>query len=312
MNEPKNPFSSIPNGYRLADQPQDCLKADVKFWHTIKQYWEPRHSNYHGVTFQSHIIYIVPILDIPEGYRLAKPEEYTRKDVMIWLSDQEKFIPRIKAYIGREFELETTYIVPIDLPTYSPPGKEKTPMQRKLVPAEYQNAINAKKQSENLITFIKQYSKECYAKMLEVDQQIAQMICHQTNDGKEWIEQEPEIPEGYRLAEPHEWKREDVKFWWIDQQKWEPRSFPGTKFDDPKEKTIYIVPIPKPLTDEDACVYPRKLVMVRHKDNQPWLGPYSYIGKVNGLYYTGSENQSASGWYQCREATQTEIEANSK
>ena len=102
------------------------------------------------------------------------------------------------------------------------------------------------------------------------------------------------------------WK--DVKLWDKDKKQWAKRIFPSQPF---LNGDRYIVPIDPPLTDEDACVWPRLLVMVRDHETEKFHGPYR-LGMVNqgGWKYTvfirGDERES---FCQARRATPAEIEA---
>ena len=67
-----------------------------------------------------------------------------------------------------------------------------------------------------------------------------------------------------------------------------------------------------PLTDQDACVWPRILVMVRDHESKPWLGPYRYQGKSDGSafpFIADSGLDVDRVWKQARRATPAEIEA---
>lgn len=102
-------------------------------------------------------------------------------------------------------------------------------------------------------------------------------IKHGTSDGKPWQEPEPVIPEGWRKAEPDEWKRTDVKCWWPPLEEWRLRTNQGTPFDNPIMRTHYIVPIDPPLTDQDARTRP--WIMVKNSEEGQWQGPYAYMAK---------------------------------
>lgn len=65
-----------------------------------------------------------------------------------------------------------------------------------------------------------------------------------------------------------------------------------------------------PLTDRDACVWPRLLVMVRSDDLAPWEGPYAYLGKTESFYAVDSLGVTVFVlWAQARRATPDEIKA---
>jgi hypothetical protein len=137
---------------------------------------------------------------------------------------------------------------------------------------------------------------------------------NRTSDGKPYVDPEPPIPEGYRKAEPDEWQRKDVKTWEgahdFSRGNWAVR--PSHKVGKPFNTSpdFYIVPIDPPLTDHDACVWPRRLVMVRDIDRHPWIGPYKYLGKTDASYSIDPNNGGcATDWKQARPATPAEIEA---
>lgn len=148
----------------------------------------------------------------------------------------------------------------------------------------------------------------------EVTDKLDAKIHHGTSDGKPYIEPEPLIPEGYRKANADEWRRKDVKYWDLRHKDWRPRLLQGVAFDPPVMQTRYIVPIDPPLTDEDACVWPRLLVMVRNKFYDTWEGPFQYVGRTNvaddDIRYSVWDKSGYHRWYtQVRPATPEEIEA---
>ena len=137
-------------------------------------------------------------------------------------------------------------------------------------------------------------------------------IKHGTSDGKPYVDPEPPIPEGWRKAEADEWKRKDVKYWDLYEKGWRPRLSQGTAFDPPVMQTHYIVPVDPPLTDHDACVWPRLRVMVRDESNRDWRGPFEYVCKEdsNSEYSHVVRGQGGRhAWKQARRATPAEIEA---
>ena len=153
---------------------------------------------------------------------------------------------------------------------------------------------------------------EGYSYWHEVVQSLDAKIKHGTIDGKPYVDPEPPIPEGWRRAEADEWTRKDVKYWDLYEKDWRPRLSQGTAFDPSGSNTHYIVPIDPPLTDEDACVWPRLLVMVRDHESKPWLGPYCYQGKSDGSafpFIADSGLDVDRVWKQARRATPEEIEA---
>jgi len=143
----------------------------------------------------------------------------------------------------------------------------------------------------------------------EVVRLLDAKIKHGTSDGNPYVDPEPEIPEGWRMALDNEHCRKDVKLWDKDKKQWAKRPFPSQPF---LNGDRYIVPIDPPLTDEDACVLPRLKVMVRDDELQPWWGPYPYQGKNDAAEYPFVVNSGKDGdrvWKQARRATPAEIEA---
>ena len=134
-----------------------------------------------------------------------------------------------------------------------------------------------------------------------------------TSDGKPWVEPEPPIPEGWRRATADEWTRNDVQYWDTYRKDWRSRSSQGTAFDPAVMQTRYIVPIDPPLTDKDACVWPRLLVMVRDNDRKPWEGPLELQGvSKHGIFrYATNDPETGVGeaYIEARRATPAEIEA---
>lgn len=98
-----------------------------------------------------------------------------------------------------------------------------------------------------------------------VVQQLNAMAFHATTDGQPWVDPEPPIPEGYRLAVAGDEGRSDCKFWNPFESKWQTRARPGMSFinGDP-----YIVPADRTPTDEDAKSRPE--VMVRDDHAMEW------------------------------------------
>jgi hypothetical protein len=143
----------------------------------------------------------------------------------------------------------------------------------------------------------------------EVYEHLRMKASNRTSDGKPYIDPEPPIPDGWRRALDNEHCRKDVKLWDKDKKQWAKRLFPSQPF---LNGDRYIVPIDPPLTDHDACVWPRLLVMVRDDELQPWWGPYSYQGKNDAAQYPFVVNSGKDGdrvWKQARRATPEEIEA---
>lgn len=182
-------------------------------------------------------------------------------------------------------------------------------MQRKLTESEIEKLKQARAAISDTLFPTYDDHGQYWAEVLL---SLGKNIMHGTSDGKPWVEPEPEIPEGYRKAEPDEWRRTDVKFWYQGQKVWVELLpiLQGTAFDPPRLGTIYIVPIDPPLTDRDAAQWPRLLVMVRSDDLAPWEGPYAYLGKTESFYAVDSLGKTVFVlWAQARRATPAEIEA---
>ena len=146
----------------------------------------------------------------------------------------------------------------------------------------------------------------------EVCEHLMMKASNRTSDGKPYVEPEPPIPEGYRKANADEWTRTDVKHWDNFFKEWRPRMNQGTAFDPSYCGTRYIIPIDPPLTDKDACVWPRLLVMVRDDDKQEWKGPVCYFGKDDDSdwpFVVFFPDRGSEAYAQARRATPEEIEA---
>ena len=72
-----------------------------------------------------------------------------------------------------------------------------------------------------------------------------------------------------------------------------------------------LVEVEPELTDKDACVWPRMLVMVRDSNEGPWAGPYRYLGRHIKYSYPFIVESIDGGisycWKQARPATAEEI-----
>ena len=197
-------------------------------------------------------------------------------------------------------------------------------MQTKLTKQE----IGKLKQARNGIQtgVVWKNTDEGFGYWQEVINKLDDKIKHGTSDGKPWVEPEPPIPDGWRRAvdivflslldcSNPSLTRKDIRgnavaiisklhhAGIIDSDQ-------GSPFD--AANTRYIVPIDPPLTDQDACVWPRILVMVRDNEFQPWWGPCPYQGKNDAAEYPFVVNSGKDGdrvWKQARRATPAEIEA---
>jgi len=93
-----------------------------------------------------------------------------------------------------------------------------------------------------------------------VDKELSKMLLHGTTDGKPWIEPQPEIGEGYRVATDDDEDRRDLEAWLAS--KWI-KTGPGVC-----TGVTYRVPVDRIPTDEDAKQRPT--VMVRNNERMKW------------------------------------------
>jgi hypothetical protein len=184
-------------------------------------------------------------------------------------------------------------------------------MQRKLTKQE----VGKLKQARNGIAdgVIWARTDEGFYYWNEVIRLLDAKINHGTSDGKPLVDPEPAIPEGWRRANADEWQRKDVKFCSsLSAFEWRLRPAQGIPFDEPIHNVRYIVPIDPPLTDRDACVWPRLLVMVRDADGDDWQGPLFLLSVNDSSWPFGVACKYkiwGGGWKQARRATPEEIEA---
>jgi hypothetical protein len=130
---------------------------------------------------------------------------------------------------------------------------------------------------------------------LDVVGELLDMARHGTTDGKPWVEPEPAIPDGYRLAKDDEYWREDVNFWNSYANEWQLRVTHGTTFSN---EDRYIVPIDRIPTDEEAMTRPR--VMVRNRDDEAWKEAVLY-GVDKTLIYSALAKIGMGTWRQWRQ-----------
>ena len=181
-------------------------------------------------------------------------------------------------------------------------------MQRKLTEGEIEKLKQARSNiNDVLVPAYGDHGQYLAGFLFSLDDNIK----HGTSDGKPWVEPEPEpeILPGWRIAFDYEYDRKDIKIWDFSQKIWVDNLSTGGDF---VPGNIYIVPVDPPLTDEDACVCPRLLVMVRDYSDMPWLGPFQYFGKGDDLAYPFVINgmgKVGNVWKQARRATREEIES---
>jgi len=126
---------------------------------------------------------------------------------------------------------------------------------------------------------------------------LSDMATNGTTDGKPWIEPQPEIGEGYRLATEADALRKDVEYFSnLKGNGW----FLRVRHGKPLESSYhYRVPVDRIPTDEDAVGRPT--VMVRDNDKQDWQA--RKLLAVTGCldkFITSSSSGVACFWMQAR------------
>jgi hypothetical protein len=101
----------------------------------------------------------------------------------------------------------------------------------------------------------------CNEETVAVMQYFYHALRHGTTDGKPYVEPQPEIGEGYRLATEADDLRHDRQAWYRGE--WANASLRVTV-----SNTTYRVPIDRIPTDEDAKQRPT--VMVRNNERMKW------------------------------------------
>jgi hypothetical protein len=131
---------------------------------------------------------------------------------------------------------------------------------------------------------------------VDVVSELLDMARHGTTDGKPWVDTEPAIPEGWRLANSRdEYRREDVKFWNSYANEWQLRVVRGATFSN---EDRYIVPIDRIPTDEEAMTRPR--VMVRNRDDEDWKEAVLYGVEDQHSYPYLTKHGNWRQWRYCR------------
>jgi hypothetical protein len=135
----------------------------------------------------------------------------------------------------------------------------------------------------------------------QVQPEIYRTLCGMrdfgTTDGKPYVEPEPEIGEGYRVAtfEDRDGTRSDVDYWDRTLSDWV--RVPKV---DIVGSMYYRVPVDRIPTDDDARERP--LVMVRDTDTQEWRARTLIAvdsGSSSPFYTTNCEGVVVH-WIQCR------------
>ena len=165
-------------------------------------------------------------------------------------------------------------------------------MQRKLTDDEKESVIQARWYLRKVVGFMGHpvYSGVVLSGLDEV-------ATHGTTDGKPWIEPQPEVGEGYRLATKSDVGRRDLEFWSKTGGGWQHRkSFRGAPLDPDYH---YRVPVDRIPTDEDAKQRP--MVMVRDSDDQNWK-PATLLALRSGslAFVATTPSNLLSSWAQAR------------
>jgi hypothetical protein len=130
-----------------------------------------------------------------------------------------------------------------------------------------------------------------------VDKELSKMLLHGTTDGKPYVEPQPEIGDGYRVATESDAWRKDVEYFSnLKGNGWFARAVHGK----PLESSYhYRVPIDRIPTDEDAVGRP--IVMVRDADPQEWLPrPLLAVYSKHPLPFLIRSSDGFTTWKQAR------------
>jgi hypothetical protein len=126
-------------------------------------------------------------------------------------------------------------------------------MQRKLTDEELQDVMHARHYLRKVTTFADLLQSRIAMKYLDL------VATHGTTDGKPYIEPQPEVGDGYRVATEADKDRRDLEFWSKTGGGWQHRkTIYGTPLDPDYD---YRVPIDRIPTDEDARQRPTVMVM---------------------------------------------------
>jgi hypothetical protein len=159
--------------------------------------------------------------------------------------------------------------------------------QRKLTREELQHVEKA---SWYLQSVIKQCGLIRGGGVVLVDY-LNEIAAHGTTDGKPWIEPQPEIGEGYRLATEADNYRRDLEVWY--ESKWQ-KTLPGLR-----DGFTYRVPVDRIPTDEDAKGRPT--VMVRDYETAEWKArSLLAVTDRSFPFVAGGSGYDCAPWRLCR------------
>lgn len=125
----------------------------------------------------------------------------------------------------------------------------------------------------------------------EVDSELCSMIFYQTTDGKPYVDPQPEIGDGYRVATEADSPRRDLEAWNPSSKKWEPGFIVG-------DDATYRVPIDRIPTDDDARERP--LVMVRDNGINGWLKANLVCVTKRGRRFIVFDGEEVAPFAECR------------
>jgi hypothetical protein len=131
----------------------------------------------------------------------------------------------------------------------------------------------------------------------EVSAELEHMLKHGTTDGNPYIEPQPEIGEGYRVATEADRDRRDIEYWSPTEKAWSIRQAHLQKT-PLSESYHYRVPIDRIPTDDDARQRPD--VMVRDGSVTEWLKrPLLAVVKRSPSFVVQSD-EGFTTWRYCR------------
>ena len=120
---------------------------------------------------------------------------------------------------------------------------------------------------------------------------------HRTTDGKPYIEPQPEIGEGYRLATKADAWRKDVEYFSnLKGNGWCPRAVHGKPLES---SYLYRVPIDRIPTDEDAKQRPTVMVSDASGSMCKWH-PATLLAVLKNCYLGTYESGAFSTWAYAR------------
>jgi hypothetical protein len=119
------------------------------------------------------------------------------------------------------------------------------------------------------------------------------MTTHGTTDGKPYVEPQPEIGDGYRVATEADKWRQDRQAWNFDARKWQPALHGLTS------AAFYRVPIDRIPTDEDAVGRP--IVMVQDGVSGEWVKAFLLAVTNDETYpFCTLMDGYVDSWMNCR------------